>query len=105
MWVMLDKPGSSNTAERIALMRRYLAVLAPHPFNVAGRREFIGCDWFDFLNKNNISLRHSHQEEHAFDASRRLKMVLSDIAAQIPLGQNNQDMVRLVAGHGMQAGK
>jgi hypothetical protein len=56
MWVMLDKPGSSNTAERIALMRRYLAVFGASSIQLLlADREFIGCDWFDFLNKNNIA--------------------------------------------------
>lgn len=56
MWVMLDKPGSSNTAERIALMRRYLAVFGTSSIQLLlADREFIGCDWFDFLNKNNIA--------------------------------------------------
>ncbi len=56
MWAMLDKLGSSNTAERIALMRRYLAVFDASSIKLLlADREFIGQDWFDFLNKNNIA--------------------------------------------------
>tara|TARA_R110002110_G_C13360117_1_gene709373 strand:- start:5 stop:1114 length:1110 start_codon:yes stop_codon:yes gene_type:complete len=56
MWVMLDKPGSSNTDERIALMQRYLAVFGAQSIQLLlADREFIGHGWFDFLNKNNIA--------------------------------------------------
>ncbi len=55
MWVILDKPGSSNSAERITLMRRYLALFGASSVRMLlADREFIGHDWFDFLNKNNI---------------------------------------------------
>jgi hypothetical protein len=56
MWVILDKPGSSNTAERIALMRRYLALFgAPSIKLLLADREFIGSDWFEFLNENKVA--------------------------------------------------
>ncbi len=56
MWVMLDKGGTSNTSERIALMRRYLAMFDASSIELLlADREFIGHDWFDFLNENNIA--------------------------------------------------
>jgi len=56
MWMMLDKSGSSNTDERIALMRRYLALFGASSIQLLlADREFIGRHWFDFLNKNNIA--------------------------------------------------
>lgn len=56
MWTILDKQGSSNTGERVALMQRYLAVFGASSIQLLlADREFIGHDWFDFLNKNNIA--------------------------------------------------
>lgn len=55
MWTVLDKAGNSNTAERIALMRRYLAVFEAATVNLLlADREFIGARWMTFLNENNI---------------------------------------------------
>ena len=43
MWMMLDKPGSSNTNERIALTRRYLALFGASSIQLLlADREFIG---------------------------------------------------------------
>jgi len=54
-WTVLDKPGNSDTAERIALMERFLGVFG------AGRvaawladREFVGEDGFRWLQQNGI---------------------------------------------------
>ncbi|WP_171181044.1 IS4 family transposase [Ruegeria sp. HKCCD8929] len=55
MWTLLDHRGCSNTEQRIALMEKYV-----HLFGVSSikallaDREFIGTDWIEFLNKNNI---------------------------------------------------
>ena len=39
MWTMLDKQGTSNSLERIALMPRYLDIFGPRPIRyfLAGR--------------------------------------------------------------------
>ncbi len=56
MWVLLDKKGTSNTAERVALMQRYLSTFGASSIKLLlADREFVGCDWFDFLNENNIA--------------------------------------------------
>jgi hypothetical protein len=54
-WTLLDGPGNSPTAIRIALMTRYLAHFPASTIRVllAGR-EFIGVEWLEFLNDNNI---------------------------------------------------
>jgi hypothetical protein len=55
MWSVLDRAGNSDTAQRIALMKRYLAVFEASRIKfLLADREFIGREWFDFLNKNNI---------------------------------------------------
>ena len=55
MWTVLDKAGSSNQCERIALMRRYLALFGPRSIAwLLADREFIGGRWMEFLLENNI---------------------------------------------------
>jgi hypothetical protein len=56
IWTLLDGPGSSGTAARIALMRRYLAHFPASTVRLLlGDREFIGAEWLGFLNDNNIA--------------------------------------------------
>ena len=55
LWSVLEGRGNSSTAERIALMRRYLALFGAGSIRMlVADREFIGADWMKFLNKNNI---------------------------------------------------
>ncbi len=55
LWTVLDKPGASNQAERIALMRRYLALFGSGSIAwLLADREFIGGRWMKFLLENNI---------------------------------------------------
>ncbi len=55
MWTVLDKAGSSNQCERIALMRRYLGLFGSGSIAwLLADREFIGGRWIKFLLKNNI---------------------------------------------------
>ena len=55
MWTMLDKQGCSNSAERMALMRRYLDILGPKSIRYfLADREFIGPEWIIFLLQNKV---------------------------------------------------
>lgn len=50
MWTVLDKAGSSNTADRIALMERYLALFKSTSIRMLlADREFEGQEWLGFL--------------------------------------------------------
>ena len=54
-WTLLDGPGNSATATRIALMRRYLAHFAPSSVRLLlADREFVGAEWLKFLDDSNI---------------------------------------------------
>jgi hypothetical protein len=54
-WTVLDKPGNSDTAERIALMGRFLGVFgAAKIAALLADREFVGEDWFRWLQRNGI---------------------------------------------------
>lgn len=55
MFRMLDKRGNSNTGERIALMKDFIAWFGPERIDcLLADREFIGEDWLGFLNQQNI---------------------------------------------------
>ena len=55
MWVQLSRKGNSDTAQRIALMQRYLALFGASSIDLLlADREFVGAQWLDFLCKNNI---------------------------------------------------
>jgi hypothetical protein len=54
-WSVLDKAGNSDTAERIALMERFLNVFgAGRIAALLADREFVGEDWFRWLQKQGI---------------------------------------------------
>ena len=55
MWTVLDKLGTSNQRERIALMQRYLALFGSGSIAwLLADREFVGGPWVKFLIQNNI---------------------------------------------------
>ena len=54
-WTVLDKAGNSNTAERIALLQRFLAVFGVDRIAaLLADREFVGADWFTWLQQQRI---------------------------------------------------
>jgi hypothetical protein len=56
IWSVLDNNGGlSDSGERIALMRRYLAIFGAASVQLLlADREFVGRAWMDFLNENRI---------------------------------------------------
>jgi hypothetical protein len=55
MWTVLDRPGNSGAAERIALMERYLARFGKQSIRLLlADREFIGADWLNYLIEKDI---------------------------------------------------
>lgn len=49
-WELLDKKGNSDTAERIALIQKFIAQFGKTGIaGILGDREFIGGDWFGWL--------------------------------------------------------
>ena len=55
VWSLLGKEGNSNTQERIDLVKKFLKIIpASQILCFLGDREFIGREWFNFLNENNI---------------------------------------------------
>ena len=55
LWTLLDHGGTSDVGQRIALMERYLRLFGASSIKaLLADREFIGAEWMEFLNKNNI---------------------------------------------------
>ncbi|MFB9056989.1 hypothetical protein ACFFU9_09575 [Mariniflexile ostreae] len=55
MFRMLDKRGNSNTGERIALVKDFIAWFGRERIDcLLADREFVGEDWLGFLNRENI---------------------------------------------------
>ena len=55
MWTVLDREGSSHSEDRIALMRRYLALFGAGTVRLLlADREFIGLKWLTFLDNSGI---------------------------------------------------
>ena len=57
-WTFLNKKGNSNTAERIALMERFIATFGTSGIAwLLADREFVGQKWLNFLRKEKIPFR------------------------------------------------
>ncbi len=55
MWTFLNGPGSSSTIERIDLIQRYLEMFGAASIkHLLADREFIGAQWMNYLNENNV---------------------------------------------------
>jgi hypothetical protein len=64
-WTLLPKKGNSNTKERIALMEQVLRCLGKDRIRaVVGDREFIGQQWFKWLDQQGI-IYHMRIKENA----------------------------------------
>ena len=56
MWTLLTHQGNSDTQQRIALIKRYLALFGAKSIQwLLADREFVGSQWMNFLNENKIS--------------------------------------------------
>lgn len=76
-WSMLDKPGNSDTEERIALMERFLQAFgAGRIAALLADREFVGEDWFRWLQRRGIPfhqrLKRDTRVPNAWNRMRRL---------------------------------
>lgn len=84
-WSVLDKPGTSDTQARIALMERFLQVFgAGRIAALLADREFIGEDWLRWLQKNGIPFHQRLQRDtrvpNAWNRMMRLDELLGSLA-------------------------
>ena len=55
LWAVIDHQGSSNTGQRIDLIRRYLKLFGAASIELLlADREFIGAEWVKFLMENKV---------------------------------------------------
>jgi hypothetical protein len=55
MWTLLPHAGNSDTAQRIALLERYLSLFGASSIRaLLADREFVGAEWLKFLCENNV---------------------------------------------------
>jgi hypothetical protein len=58
LWTMLDKKGNSNTAERIALLERFVRLFGAARIQcLTADREFVGKQWVEYLLRTKIPFR------------------------------------------------
>lgn len=58
LWMLLPKKGNSNTAERIQLMERFIALFGIDRIEcLLADREFVGRNWAAYLIKNKVKFR------------------------------------------------
>jgi hypothetical protein len=58
LWMVLEKSGTSDTAERIALLQEFIAVFGTESIRfVTADREFIGQDWIAWLLEQQVPFR------------------------------------------------
>ena len=82
MWTLLPHAGNSDTAQRIALLERYLSLFGASSIRaLLADREFIGAGWLKFLCENNvpfaIRLREDMQIRLADGRLRQFRSLLS----------------------------
>jgi len=67
LWSVSSHQGSSSCAERIALLRRYLALFEPNSIELLlADREFTGLEWIKFLIEHKIPFAIRAKEELRF---------------------------------------
>jgi len=55
IWTLLDKKGNSNTQEREEIINKFIDIFGvDRILGLLADREFIGRDWFEYLNKRGI---------------------------------------------------
>lgn len=90
-WTVLDKPGNSNTAERIALLEQFLAV-----FGVAriaallADRECVGEDWFRWLQRQGIPFHQRLKRDTLVPNYWNRTLRLDKLLGSLPPGEPRQ---------------
>lgn len=99
-WILLKKRGNSNTKERIDLMEKLLErVRKSHIFVVVADREFIGQEWFTWLEAHEIPFT-IRIKENATIKSSKGDIPLRSLFANLQLHQEKiLRKPRLIYGH------
>lgn len=77
LWTVLEKKGCSNTEERRELMERYVRLFGKETLDfVTADREFIGNEWFGYLQNARLPFRLRRRENMLVSNARATKMVM-----------------------------
>ena len=88
MWEMLDKRGNSNTAERTGLIGRFIGLFGKQCIAaLVADREFIGDQWFSYLEKESIPFHIRIRENLWFRKPNGEMMKMSWIAQSLTLNE------------------
>ncbi len=95
-WTCLSKGGgNSNTQERIEIMERVLALIPAEQIdNLLADREFIGQEWFDWLEQNNILFRLRIREDFSVDGRNGGKIRAGHLFRHIKINQSEVWMTK-----------
>ncbi len=90
-WTVLDKPGNSDTAERIALMERFLRVFgADRIAALLADREFVGEDWFLWLQRQSIPFHQRLKRNTLVPNAWNRMMRLDQLFGSLKPGESHQ---------------
>jgi Transposase DDE domain len=79
-WMFLGKRGNSNTQERKQLMERFLSLIEVKQIAMlVADREFIGRDWFKFLNRRKIPFTLRIRQDALADANKRVTLLFKKL--------------------------
>lgn len=101
-WMLLSKRGNSNTQERIALMQLLLTrIPKSHISIVVADREFIGQEWFTWLDEQGIAFA-IRIKENATTRSGKGDIALRQLFENLQMHQEtNLRKPRLIYGHNL----
>jgi len=100
-WMMLDKKGNSNTAERIALMEKLISRFGKECIaGLLGDREFIGEKWFRWLLSHKIPFYIRIKNNTITTNSRGQEVDIDGLFYGLQLGEQRLiEGKRLIWGH------
>ena len=87
-WSMLNKKGNSNTAERIELVSRFIRIFGKERIKgLLADREFIGGDWFGWLNEEALPFIIRLKKSEITTNSRGLEVDIHGLFFHLKVGQ------------------
>lgn len=100
MWTVLDKAGNSDTAERIALIERYLGLFDSASIRILlADREFVGQKWMGFLVNRRIPFAIRLKENRIVELPRGKRVTLGSLFRKTRAPQSVQAWLPGQQGH------
>jgi len=88
-WYLLDKRGNSNYKERIKIIEDFVKVFGAKKIKVlVADREFVGREWFKWLNENNIPFAQRVMKNHQIKTAEGL-VAVSSLFSHLAIGEHS----------------